>query len=52
MSNRFPALAAPAPSLLAAPREGVMLRLPLWTRSFPLGEILMLTALGLLFALA
>ena len=52
MSNRFPPLAAPSPIALAATAPSPSLPAPpLWLRSFPQGEWLILAAVGLVYAI-
>lgn len=52
MSNRFPPLAAPSPITLAATAPSLGLSgPPQWLRSFPLGEWMILFAMGLFFVI-
>jgi hypothetical protein len=52
MSNRFPPLSAPIPQLLDRQRGDVMPVAPLCLRSLPMGDMLVLAAIGLLLTLA
>lgn len=49
MPNRFPPLSAPITTPLDQTRGSLM---PFWLRSFPMGELLVFTGLGLFLALA
>ncbi|WP_309664819.1 hypothetical protein [Tabrizicola sp.] len=52
MSNRFPPLTAPVPGDIGAYRRSVFSMMPRWLQSLPLGELLVLTAIGLALAMA
>lgn len=52
MSNRFPPLAAPVSGDLGIHRRSIFSVVPRWLQSLPLGELLVITAIGLALAMA